>query len=297
MQTAEKRGILFRLYNQYTLRAMNSMRLISLVLAYLFTAALTNSNAMASDTGPGDLLRGKTIRVCGDGAEWPPYHYYKRVNGNVTKEVTGFSVELLEAIFNPNGLKIEVELPPWKRCLSDTKSGKYQIALDSSFNEERARTYLLSAQHYALTPAYFYLKTANPEGLSVDRASELWNKGSVCGLFSYNYEGFAPGVDNSNIDLGAKTFKELIEKTKKGRCNTFLARLEILTGFSAIGTDYLQGQFGYHPLPDGEVDPFYLLISRQYEFKYELKELIDTGLARLRKEGVLKVLLEKYLAR
>ncbi len=238
---------------------------------------------------------GQTIRACGDGAEWPPFHYLKRENGEVTGDVTGYTVDLLQEIFSRRGIALDVELRPWKRCLADTAAGKYQIALDSSFNEERARTYLLSAQHYSLTPGYFYLLEHHPDGLSFRTTAELWKNGNVCGLYSYNYEGFASGIDNDAVDRGAKTFKELIQKAKKGRCTIFLARLEILTGFVAIGTDYLQGEFGYARLPDAKSDPFYLLISRAYDGKHELKDIIDTGIARLRNEGRLQELLSLYV--
>jgi len=39
-----------------------------------------------------DDLKGKTISICDDGAEWPPYTYYKRVDGKKSKEIIGFSV-------------------------------------------------------------------------------------------------------------------------------------------------------------------------------------------------------------
>lgn len=261
----------------------------------LVLLGIVATSAVADEPAAVNILEGKTIRACGDGAEWPPFHYFERDGKKVTKEVTGYTVDLLKEIFSVAGIQLEVELPSWKRCLSQTETGKYQIALDGSFNEERAKTYLLSAQHYALTPGFFFLKEFNPEGLSVDTSADLWTIGRVCGLYAYNYESFAPGIDNSDIDRSAKTFEDLIRKAQKKRCSTFLARLEILTGFAAIGEDYLGGKFGYSPLPDGKSDPFYLLISREYEHKHELKEVIDTGIARLRNEGRLQELLNRYV--
>lgn len=268
----------------------------STAISLLFVGIVTNL-ALADESVKGDSLKGKTIRACGDGAEWPPFHYFKRDGGTITEEVTGYTIDLLKTILSESGINLEVELPPWKRCLSDTESGKYQIALDSSFNEKRAKAYLLSAQHYTLTPAFFYLKESYPVGLSIATSADLWKNGPVCGLVGYNYEGFAPGIKNSNVDRGAKTFKELIHKVKKKRCPTFLARMEILTGFTAIGTNYLKGEFGYNPLPDGNADPFYLLISRKFEQKYELKDVIDTGIARLRNKGLLQSILKRYVRR
>ena len=49
------------------------------------------------------------------------------------------------------------------------------------------------------------------------------------------------------------------------------------------------------PLPDGQSDPFYLLISRNFDHKHELKAVIDSGIARLRKEGRIKELLDRYV--
>lgn len=261
----------------------------------LMLLGIVATSVFADEPTAAEVLDGKTIRTCGDGAEWPPFHYFKRDGDDVTKEVTGFTVDLLKEIFDEVGIELEVELRAWKRCLAETAAGKYQIALDGSFNEERAETYLLSAQHYVLTPGYFFLTESNPQGVSVEKSADLWSNGSVCGLYGYNYESFGPGINNDNIDRSAKSFEELIKKTKKNRCKTFLARLEILTGFAAIGNDYLGGEFGYSALPDGKTDPFYLLISREYEHKHELKDIIDTGIARLRNEGRIQALLNSYV--
>jgi len=55
-------------------------------------------------------LRGKTINICDDGAEWPPYTYYKRVNGEATKELVGYSVDVIREIFSKHGIEFTLKI-------------------------------------------------------------------------------------------------------------------------------------------------------------------------------------------
>ena len=41
----------------------------------------------------GTTLVAQTIGICDGDTEWPPYTYFKRVDGNKTGEVVGFSLD------------------------------------------------------------------------------------------------------------------------------------------------------------------------------------------------------------
>ena len=245
------------------------------------------------------LLAGQSIRVCGDGGEWPPYAYFTRdAEGNKTDNVEGYTVDVLKAILEENQIGVTFELPAWARCLAKADEGEeYQIALDASYSDERAQKYLLTESYYVITPKIFFAKNTFPDGFpSVSNVDQLFALGNVCGLLSYNYEGFSKGIENPNVDRGAKDFSILAEKALRGRCVGFLARYEILVGFSALGQDYLLGgQIADTDLPGAKPDNFYMLISRNYQHSDELKRVIDQGIQDLRESGRLDEFLHKYV--
>ena len=106
-----------------------------------------------------DIPPGTKITTCGDGAGWPPYTFFELHNNEQTDNIVGYDVDVLNAILPKHNLNVIVEMPPWKRCLHETDKGeKYQIALSSSYNEERDKTYLMTRYYYTVTPHYFYLK-------------------------------------------------------------------------------------------------------------------------------------------
>jgi polar amino acid transport system substrate-binding protein len=102
-------------------------------------------------------LERKTVQICGDVAEWPPFFYFKRVDGEATTEVVGFTVDVLDEILGKHGVAFEIKMLPWKRCLFEVERGeKYQVALDATYSEERGQKYHFSESHYATVPYYFY---------------------------------------------------------------------------------------------------------------------------------------------
>ena len=83
-------------------------------------------------------LEGVSINVCGDGAEWPPFIYWKRdKNGEKTDQIEGYTVDLLTRVLNESNIKTKFFLPPWKRCLQKSvDNSQYTIALDASYSKE-----------------------------------------------------------------------------------------------------------------------------------------------------------------
>ncbi len=154
-----------------------------------------------------DSLRETTITVCDGNEEWPPFTYFQRDEfGNKTKTITGYSVELLTKILNENGIKVKFTLVPWKQCVQGALKAKtYQIALNATYTENRVPDFLMTDTFYTINTKFFYLKSKYPNGFpDIKTASELYSKGSVCGLQGYNYEGVGGGIDNNEIDRGGQ---------------------------------------------------------------------------------------------
>ncbi|WBA16320.1 substrate-binding periplasmic protein [Salinivibrio proteolyticus] len=242
-------------------------------------STLLSSPALALDTS--------SLKACGDGAGWPPYTFEKG------GQVQGYDVDVLNAIFASRGVDVSVEMPPWKRCVLQTKAGNYDIALSASFNEERDRDFLLTEYYYTLQPSYIYSTTQHPNGLQVNSVQDLDNL-RMCGLLGYNYTGF--GVDDSKVRKSAKSFEQLVQKTEAGRCDVFLARYEILAGFKvAQGIDYLADNMKAVAVPGNSGDKFYMMISREHPEANEIKATLDAGFKEMREAGQLQAMLDEYL--
>ena len=231
------------------------------------------------------------IHICDDGSEWPPYSYYERVNGEKTDKVVGFMVDVVSEIFGKNGVVFTVELLPWQRCQDEVKRGEaYQMLLNASYNEERAQNYHMSQIAYVTNSYYFYSTQNHPAGLEVKDKADLKNF-RVCGILGYNYDEY----DVPEIDTGTADMTALIEKLHAGRCDLFIEKLEIMSGFTVMGNDILGGgQLGYAPIVGTEPAPFYLMFAKN-EQGLELKNMVDAGLQEMIASGRFNELLKKYV--
>lgn len=234
-----------------------------------------------------ELSEIRKIAFCGAAAGWPPFHYID--NG----KIVGYDVDFAAAILEGTNIEFSVEIPPWKRCLSETDRGKtYQVAFSSSYKDDRAKTYIYTDSYYQLTGYYFYSKKAYPLGLNITSVDQI-RQYQICGLSGYNYDNF--GVKTETLDLGTKNFEALVEKTKRKRCDIFLARYEALKGFSLVGKDYLGDDIEAKRIPWMKGDKFYLLVSRNYSHAAELTDHINKGIKRLKQEGSLDRILQRYI--
>ncbi|WP_395168019.1 substrate-binding periplasmic protein [Piscirickettsia salmonis] len=241
------------------------------------------------------LHAAENIAICEDGAEWPPFHYIKRDGGQKVPGVSeGYSIDVINKILKGSQFSYsKVDFIPWKRCLKQLLKGKYDLVMNASYNAERAANFLYTKAYYKMRPAYFYSLKKHPNGLEGITSGAALSKYKVCGLAGYNYKAF--NIDLSQLDTGSKNFASVAKKVRAGRCDAFIARIEALAGFKAIGQDFLQDDIGYQPIPGAKANEFYMIISKKSKHAKALQEKIDQGIDKLKADGELKILLDKYL--
>ncbi|WP_163832118.1 substrate-binding periplasmic protein [Spartinivicinus ruber] len=240
-------------------------------------------------------LKNQTIHACSGEEEWPPYAFFQRMNGKKTKEVKGYTIDVLTNILTHHQIKLIVNLIPWQRCLKWVALNKrYHIVLDASYNAQRDESYLLTRDYYQLTPYYFYANKSFPNGLEVKNPINLTKYGTLCGLHGYNYTNF--GVNDSVVNKGARDYASLVVKTLSARCSFSLARYEIIVGFKLVGQDFfLDKKLRYARIPKTNPENFYMLISKNYQYAHELKSILDKGITQLERTGKLHSFLKKYI--
>lgn len=239
-----------------------------------------------------DTLKGKVIHICEDAAEWPPYHYLKRENGKKTEEIVGYGIDVLDRVFGKHGISYKIDFLPWKRCLAEVKKGgKYQMALSGSYSRERDDTYHL-VNWYKTTVYYYYSKKRYPQGLKIEKLSDLENY-DLGGVRGYNY--YFLGEYEQKMDKGAENIEAVIKKMSLGRFDLTFEQYEIFSGFRAIGNDHLANQdLGFAKLSGVDPTWFNMMISKNYVYSPELKKIISEGIAELFWSGEHKTLLEKH---
>ncbi|WP_317204972.1 substrate-binding periplasmic protein [Janthinobacterium sp.] len=255
-------------------------------------AALSGAAHGAAPTPPPATLSGGRVGICDDVAEWPPYTYYRRENGRKTKEVRGNSLRVVEAIFARHGIRYEIQLLPWKRCLLEVAGGaRFQMLLSATSNPERRAAYLFSRPYYATHYHYFYSRRAHPEGLEIRRPADL-NRYTLGGIAGYAYSQLA-GVDTGAM-MRTVDYPALVKMLRAGRFDAFAEDIEVIEGMAKLGErDFLRGgELAHAPLPGAGENTFHMMFTRATPLGAALQALIDRELARMEKSGQLRKLLD-----
>ncbi|WP_163835316.1 substrate-binding periplasmic protein [Spartinivicinus ruber] len=221
---------------------------------------------------------------------WAPFEYHKRTG---TKELVGYNVDVMEEIVKSYKLKLKHVIRPWKRCLGSLKSGEFHMIWPTSLNDERRRDYLYSRHSYELTPAYFYLKSQYPEGITVKQVREKISPDLRCGLLGYNYTNF--GFKNEEIERSTKDHSALITRVNRKFCHIAFARLEIIAAaWMVFDKPLLTKDIAYQALPVPK-ERFHFLISKKHPQGKQLLNIINKELEKMEKNGRLKEILNKYI--
>ncbi len=261
-------------------------------LQALFLGALLCAGlpAHAVDATPApELAKPLAVSICEDENEWPPYSYFLRVDGNKSRKLVGYAVDVIDEILTRNHISYHIDMIPWARCMAVTTLGKqYQMVLNLSFSPERMQALLFSRPYYSTTVYYYYSKRHHPDGLPIKGTADLKSL-RLCGVRGYNYVGY--GIDTRAIDQGAGDFTALIAKMHLGRCDLFLEKNEIMTAYAAIGRDYLADpDVGRAPMPGMKPALFHFGVSRKYPQAEALRTLIDQELVKMEESGRLQEL-------
>lgn len=250
--------------------------------------------APAAAAGPALTL--KTVAVCDDVNEWPPFTYLapsRPAGATQRPEVLGFSVEVLRRVLAPAGVSVRIDLLPWVRCLREVASGTaYQMALNASANPERQQRFWMSDAYHATTPGYFYSRRRYPQGVPVLRPEDL-TQFRVCGVHGYNYSAY--GLRDDQVDRGALNFSRVIAKLLADRCELGVGELEVVKASQYNGRALAANpDIGYARIPGMAKVEFHMLVSRQHPQGEALVQLINAGLKELRERGQLQAIHKRY---
>lgn len=229
--------------------------------------------------------------------EWKPYQY--QVNKGYTKEVTGLDVELINAIAQNIGVKIENNEVSWGKHLKDLSLGKRDIAPAATYTKDREKfAYFTKPYRYeenALFVSRNYNKFLNfqniPEFLVQIKALNF--KLGVLNGAVYADENINNFIDDeNNADLIVKHNDELdnLRDLIRGEIDGFIT--DRLVGTSMI-IDNKVGNF-VEEIPLHIKTPISFMLSKQ-TITTEMLDDFNQAIDNIRENGTHSEILRKYL--
>ena len=232
-------------------------------------------------------IQAAPLDICDDDGGWPPYTYADPKDVN---NVIGAATDLIKEILMKSGFEPKIKLMPWKRCLEEVEKGKSAMLLNASYNEERAKKYLISLPYYTINSGLFYLNKRFPEKPKIASIAEM-SKYSFCGLLGYNYTMY--NIPADKLDTGAKNEKQRFDKLRAGRCDFAVGDIEILKGFTVVQGLDLNG-IDSIPVPEDKPKAFHMLITRAPSGGEKLLKTLNDGLEQFKKDGSYEKIFKKY---
>ncbi|MFD2265317.1 substrate-binding periplasmic protein [Lacibacterium aquatile] len=258
---------------------------LGLWLALLTAVSIVS--AKADETVPSQIL------VCEDELEVPPLTYRMRDGtAQPTERVTGYSVAIIQEIAADLGIETRFTLMPWARCQAEVEAGRQHLALNATWNADRAKRYLFSQAYFSAHDHYYFSKSRFPNGLRLTKLEEL-REYSLCGLNGFNYAHLQNVA--RRIDYEARDHRQVMLKLAFGHCDLFVEKQEIMAGFELIGKSWLQhAEISNGPLPETPPTRFHMLIQPTATGA-RLKEVIDELLDKMQIDGRLETLRRRHI--
>lgn len=232
------------------------------------------------------MASARTFTACAEPGDGPPWLYRSPNQGD---QLLGFSAEFWPQLFRSLGheLRLIGDLP-FKRCLQAVSKGQVDFVLGAYKDEERQRTLSFSAPIRTLTPQVFY-RSGRLLGIRSREDLKRWHG---CGMNGSSYVHY--GLQADELDLGARSFRTLIEKLMMGRCDYFVEELEVIAQLELGRTNYLAiPGLAHAPLPDVPAPSLHLAAARNSAAAALLPEL-DAAFARALKSGEVQRIWRRY---
>lgn len=246
-------------------------------------AGTESSSDTASDSSSDDLLstikeRGY-ITVAMEGT-WAPWTYHDEDDNLV-----GFDVEVAKAVADELGVDVQYQEGEWDGLLAGVQSGRYDIMVNGvGYTEERA-------QAYTFSDPYCYNKTAlivKGDNEDIKSLEDLKGK-TTCNSANSTYQLIAEEYGANVLDV--ETLDGTLEMVLAGT-----DRADATLNAEASFLDYMNA----HPDTNLKIVDYYpesekvCIIMPKGDSSDSLKEAINSAIEKLRADGTLSELSNKY---
>lgn len=239
------------------------------VIAVMAVLSLTLSACAGAQSEP--------IQVAMD-ATWPPFEYVDEA----TKDLVGFDVDLMKAIAEKEGLDVEFVNVSWDPLLAGMAQCQYDAAISAmTITEERKEQFNFSEPYFAAGQ----IVTVAFDNADIMGKDSLVGKtvGAQLGTTGAIFVEGMEGVTIKNYDDIGLAFQDLMN----GQIDAVVADNPLALGYIGQNPDQLKAV--------GEVftDEFYGIAVCKTDT--ELLEKLNSGLEKVKADGVIDELTEKWI--
>ena len=232
-------------------------------------------------------VQSDVIRLRAD--EWFP------MNGKPASEQPGYMIEIARTIWEEAGHQVEYRLMPWERAIDKTRQGRAECIV-GAYHED-APDFVFPQLTLGLDDNHFYVLAANPWRFRAIADLNTVRLG-VIGGYAYD-NGELDAYIEQNQHNGARL--QIVRSGKALQQNIrklLTQRIDALVESPAV----MQAQLKQMELSEsvisagmiGKQTPLYIACSPVIPAVSEYLQQLDAGLKRLRNDGRLEAILNRY---
>ena len=231
--------------------------------------------------------RAETITVRADA--WPPF------NGDPADAQPGYVIEVLKAVFEPQGITIDYQTMPWTRTLAEVRAGKFDGAIGASGEETQGM--IVPGEPIGMIDNSLYVKKGSTwkyQGVDSLKSVKLGcideYDYTVPELNAYIKANKASGQVQAMT--GDDALQKNIQKLLAGRVDVLVENRPVMAW--TVKTMGVNADDIVDAGSLGNSTAAYLAFSGAKPTSKKYADMLDAGIAKLRASGDLKKILDKY---
>ncbi len=250
------------------------MKKLLTLAAVLFVVTLSAGSALAA-----------TLTVRAD--NWPPF------NGDPKSGKPGYMIEVLKAIFEPQGVQVDYQTMPWNRSKDEVKSGKYD-AIVGADNEEAAGFVVPKESFGKYLNCFFVAPTSSWRFQGGESLKQI--KLGVIEGYSYDEQvnAYIKSAPQGKVvaATGDDALPRLLKMLQAGRIDAVLEDASVLN--AALSANNIPASQVVLAGKLSVARDLNVAFSPARDTSRKYSEQFSAGIAELRKSGKLKQILDRY---
>lgn len=226
-----------------------------------------------------------TLTVRSD--NWAPF------NGDPKDAKPGYMIEVLKAIFEPQGVQIDYQTMPWNRSKDEVRKGKYDAIVGA--DHEEGAGYVLPKETFGKFDNTFFATSSNSWRFKgVDSLKQI--KLGVVEGYSYGDEmnTYLKSAPQGKViaATGNDALPKLLKMLQAGRIDVILEDVSVMS-YALITNGVPAGEVTAAGSL-GDTNDLYIAFAPGKDTSKKYSEQFSAGIAELRKSGKLKQILDRY---
>jgi polar amino acid transport system substrate-binding protein len=219
--------------------------------------------------------------------------YWYPMNGDPSSDHPGYMIEIAKAILEPSGYAVDYETMPWKRALEEVRAGNVHCAVGAY--QEDAPDFIFPNEEMGIDETHFYTTQESSWNFSGIESLQHVQLGYVGG---YGYgdplDSYLKDPANQSRIQALNADNALEQNIKKLLAGRIQATIESKMVMAAKLSDMGLGDNIRSAGALGNQSKMYIACSPKKSESKRITEMLGQGIIKMRTNGSLKPILEKY---